>query len=68
MDRSAAMGPGGTDTGPAGSGLPPAGVTGGADGGLAGALAAALQSRKSKVSGSGKFPSSCCYGMLLISE
>jgi Wiskott-Aldrich syndrome protein len=67
-DRSAAMVPGGTDTGPAGSGLPPAGATGGADGGLAGALAAALQSRKKKVSASGKFSFSYFYGMLLISE
>jgi hypothetical protein len=62
------MVPGGTDTGPAGSGLPPAGATGGGDGGLAGALAAALQSRKKKVSASGKFPLSRFYGMLLISE
>lgn len=53
-DRSAAMVPGSADTGPAGSGLPPAGATGGADGGLAGALAAALNKRKQKVSASGK--------------
>ncbi|PBP19261.1 WH1 domain-containing protein [Diplocarpon rosae] len=48
-DRSQAMVPGG-DTGPAGSGLPPAGATGAGDGGLAGALAAALNKRKQKVS------------------
>lgn len=54
-DRSAAIVPGGADTGPAGSGLPPAGASGGADGGLAGALAAALNKRKQKVSASGKF-------------
>lgn len=53
-DRSAALVPGGADTGPAGSGLPPAGATSGADGGLAGALAAALNKRKQKVSASGK--------------
>ncbi|KAH7336111.1 hypothetical protein BKA65DRAFT_431511 [Rhexocercosporidium sp. MPI-PUGE-AT-0058] len=50
-DRSQAMVPG-SDTGPAGSGLPPAGASGGADGGLAGALAAALNKRKQKVSAS----------------
>ena len=55
-DRSSALAPGGSDTGPAGSGLPPAGVSGGGDGGLAGALAAALNKRKQKVSASGKFP------------
>ncbi|KAG0651443.1 Proline-rich LAS17 [Hyphodiscus hymeniophilus] len=50
-DRSAAIVPGGaSDTGPAGSGLPPTGA--GADGGLAGALAAALNKRKQKVSAS----------------
>ena len=48
------MVPGATDTGPAGSGLPPAGASGGADGGLAGALTAALNKRKQKVSASGK--------------
>ena len=53
-DRSAAIIPGSADTGPAGSGLPPAGVSGGADSGLAGALAAALNKRKQKVSASGK--------------
>jgi hypothetical protein len=54
-DRSAAIVPGGaTDTGPAGSGLPPTGASSGADGGLAGALAAALNKRKQKVSASGK--------------
>jgi Wiskott-Aldrich syndrome protein len=52
-DRSAAMVPGGADTGPAGSGLPPVGVIGGGGGGgLADALAAALDKRKQKVSGS----------------
>ncbi|KAE8450323.1 hypothetical protein EG329_006751 [Mollisiaceae sp. DMI_Dod_QoI] len=50
-DRSAAIVPGGADTGPAGSGLPPAGATGGG-GGLADALAAALNKRKQKVSAS----------------
>ncbi|KAH9224813.1 hypothetical protein DL95DRAFT_439857 [Leptodontidium sp. 2 PMI_412] len=50
-DRSQAMVPG-SDTGPAGSGLPPAGASAGADGGLAGALAAALNKRKQKVSAS----------------
>lgn len=54
-DRSAAAVPGSTDSGPAGSGLPPGGATGAADGGLAGALAAALNQRKKKVSASGKF-------------
>ena len=44
----------GADTGPAGSGLPPAGASGGGDGGLAGALAAVLNKRKQKVSASGK--------------
>ncbi len=53
-DRSAAAVPGASDTGPAGSGLPPAGASGSADGGLAGALAAALNKRKQKVSASGK--------------
>ncbi|KAG4428610.1 hypothetical protein IFR05_015912 [Cadophora sp. M221] len=50
-DRSQAAVPG-SDTGPAGSGLPPAGASAGADGGLAGALAAALNKRKQKVSAS----------------
>ncbi|KAK4233082.1 WH1 domain-protein, partial [Achaetomium macrosporum] len=51
-DRSAAMVPGaGSDTGPHGSGLPPAGIApGGGGGGMADALAAALQKRKEKVS------------------
>ncbi|SPQ19653.1 4dcbd744-696d-42b8-b848-a65bbe4b152e [Thermothielavioides terrestris] len=54
-DRSAAnVGGGGGDTGPHGSGLPPAGIApGGAGGGMADALAAALQKRKEKVSRSG---------------
>lgn len=53
-DRSAAIVPGTADTGPAGSGLPPASVSGGAGGGLADALAQALNKRKQKVSASGK--------------
>ncbi|PMD27783.1 WH1-domain-containing protein [Hyaloscypha hepaticicola] len=48
-DRSGAMVPGGADTGPAGSGLPPAGASSG-EGGLANALADALEKRKKKVS------------------
>lgn len=52
-DRSAAAVPGGADTGPAGSGLPPA-TSGGGGGGLADALAEALNKRKQKVSASGK--------------
>jgi len=58
-DRSAAAVPGGAtpDTGPHGSGLPPAGVAPGGGGGMADALAAALQKRKDKVSKSGKFES-----------
>ncbi|KAE9380189.1 WH1-domain-containing protein [Stipitochalara longipes BDJ] len=48
-DRSGAMVPGGTDTGPAGSGLPPVGASSG-EGGLANALADALEKRKKKVS------------------
>lgn len=49
-DRSAAAVPGGSDTGPHGSGLPPAGVSpGGGGGGMADALAAALQKRKERV-------------------
>ncbi|KAJ2987868.1 hypothetical protein NUW58_g4275 [Xylaria curta] len=48
-DRSAAT-VGGSDTGPHGSGLPPAGVTpGGQEANMADALAKALQVRKSKV-------------------
>lgn len=57
-DRSAAQVGGSSDTGPHGSGLPPAGVGAGAaaggGGGMADALAAALQKRKEKVSRSGK--------------
>ncbi|KAK4125006.1 WH1-domain-containing protein [Parathielavia appendiculata] len=50
-DRSAALVPGAGDSGPHGSGLPPAGVAPtGAGGGMADALAAALQKRKEKVS------------------
>lgn len=54
-DRSAAPIPG-SDTGPHGSGLPPAGAapSGGGGGGMADALAAALQKRKQKVRDSGK--------------
>jgi Wiskott-Aldrich syndrome protein len=48
------MVPGSSDTGPAGSGLPPAGASGGGGGGLGDALAAALAHRKQKVSASGK--------------
>lgn len=56
-DRSSAAVPGGADTGPAGSGLPPAGAgaAAGGGGGLADALAEALNKRKQKVSASGKF-------------
>jgi Wiskott-Aldrich syndrome protein len=57
-DRSGATvaGGGAGDTGPHGSGLPPAGVAPGAGGGggMADALAAALQKRKEKVSRSGE--------------
>lgn len=50
-DRSSAQVGGGSDTGPHGSGLPPAGAAPGAGGGgMADALAAALQKRKEKVS------------------
>jgi Wiskott-Aldrich syndrome protein len=53
-DRSGAT-VGGSDTGPHGSGLPPAGVApGGGEGSMADALAKALQARKSKVRDSGK--------------
>ncbi|KAI2781430.1 hypothetical protein F4815DRAFT_466070 [Daldinia loculata] len=49
-DRSAATVGGGADTGPHGSGLPPAGISpGGPGGGMADALAAALQKRKERV-------------------
>ncbi|KAI1654677.1 hypothetical protein F4813DRAFT_200230 [Daldinia decipiens] len=49
-DRSAATVGGGADTGPHGSGLPPAGIApGGPGGGMADALAAALQKRKERV-------------------
>jgi len=52
-DRSAAMVPGGSDTGPHGSGLPPTGATlGGSGGDLADALQVALNKRKQKVSAS----------------
>lgn len=57
-DRSSAQvgGAAAADTGPHGSGLPPAGVAPGAGGGggMADALAAALQKRKEKVSRSGE--------------
>lgn len=55
-DRSGAQVGGSSDTGPHGSGLPPAGVApsgGGND--MASALAAALKNRNKKVSHSGKF-------------
>lgn len=58
-DRSAATVGGGSDTGPHGSGLPPAGIAPGGGGGMADALAAALQKRKERVRDSGKF---FCYG------
>ncbi|KAI0838245.1 hypothetical protein F5Y06DRAFT_53278 [Hypoxylon sp. FL0890] len=48
-DRSAATVGGGSDTGPHGSGLPPAGIAPGGGGGMADALAAALQKRKERV-------------------
>ncbi|KAI1103669.1 hypothetical protein F4804DRAFT_342372 [Jackrogersella minutella] len=49
-DRSAATVGGGPDTGPHGSGLPPAGISpAGGGGGMADALAAALQKRKERV-------------------
>ncbi|OTB03964.1 hypothetical protein M426DRAFT_23285 [Hypoxylon sp. CI-4A] len=49
-DRSGATVGGGSDTGPHGSGLPPAGIApGGGGGGMADALAAALQKRKERV-------------------
>lgn len=51
-DRSAAMIPGG-DTGPAGSGLPPAGASSGGGGSLADALDKALKARNKKVANSG---------------
>lgn len=56
-DRSSAQVGGSGDTGPHGSGLPPAGIAPGAGGGggMADALAAALQKRKEKVSRSGEF-------------
>ncbi|TDZ60614.1 Proline-rich protein LAS17 [Colletotrichum trifolii] len=49
-DRSAVQVGGSSDTGPHGSGLPPAGVAPGGGGDMANALAAALQKRKEKVS------------------
>ncbi|KXH66641.1 WH1 domain-containing protein [Colletotrichum salicis] len=49
-DRSNATVGGGSDSGPHGSGLPPAGVAPGGGGDMANALAAALQKRKEKVS------------------
>lgn len=66
-DRSSAnVGSGGGDTGPHGSGLPPAGVApgAGAGGGMADALAAALQKRKEKVSRSGEYPFSRLFLVL----
>ena len=65
-DRSAATvggAGGGSDTGPHGSGLPPAGVAPGGGGGMADALAAALQKRKAKVRDSGKF---CPFQLPLV--
>ena len=52
-DRSGATVGGSGDTGPHGSGLPPAGMASGGGGGMADALAAALQKRKQKVGDSG---------------
>lgn len=53
-DRSAAV-VGGSDTGPHGSGLPPAGVApAGPEGSMADALAKALSERKTRVHVSGK--------------
>ncbi|ROV94160.1 hypothetical protein VSDG_05670 [Cytospora chrysosperma] len=49
-DRSSAQVGGGSDTGPHGSGLPPAGISPGGGGGMADALAAALAARNKKVS------------------
>ncbi|KAK7740704.1 hypothetical protein SLS53_005172 [Cytospora paraplurivora] len=49
-DRSSAQVGGSSDTGPHGSGLPPAGVAPGGGGGMADALAAALAARNKKVS------------------
>lgn len=65
-DRSAALVPGGNDTGPHGSGLPPAGVASGGGGGLADALAVALNKRKQKVSASGKSIESLSKNLLII--
>ncbi|KAI2617091.1 hypothetical protein GGR54DRAFT_212109 [Hypoxylon sp. NC1633] len=48
-DRSGATVGGGTDTGPHGSGLPPAGIAPGAGNGMADVLAVALQKRKERV-------------------
>ena len=61
-DRSAAQVAGVSDTGPHGSGLPPAGVTPGGPPSMADALAVALQKRKEKVSKSGEFfiPTCAC--------
>lgn len=56
-DRSAAVVGGGGDTGPHGSGLPPAGVAPGGGNDMASALAAALSARNKKVSHSGKLDS-----------
>lgn len=56
-DRSSAqVGGGGGDTGPHGSGLPPAGVAPGGGNDMASALAAALSARNKKVAHSGKLP------------
>lgn len=49
------VGGSGGDTGPHGSGLPPAGVAPGGGNDMASALAAALSARNKKVSHSGKF-------------
>lgn len=69
-DRSEAQvgGNSGGDTGPHGSGLPPAGVAPGGGNDMASALAAALSARNKKVSHSGKFyhflPETCPFFFL----
>lgn len=67
-DRSGATVGGGSDTGPHGSGLPPAGVTPGGGGGMADALAAALQKRKERVRDSGKFLFSPVFSLVVVIE
>lgn len=57
-DRSSAQVGGSSDTGPHGSGLPPAGIAPSGGNDMASALAAALKNRNKKVSHSGKLTSS----------